>query len=223
MTVSTQQKKGLWLVISLILILVVFAVCVFALVIWQGSQKPESSTLQNPTPPEPVTVEIPIDQYSVIGMSAEVLTLEPGDVSIFIPAGALSQTGQFFLTAREANLLAEAGQPGWSRPYVINLEYKDSSGNVLPAVTLYQPIEICFFVEDGLWSDYLDRPEAFKVEVYEDTATPPSWMALSFYSYPNRHQICGLAPHLSLFALAVQDLDAIQATETPPGVYDPAP
>lgn len=227
------MTRNKWLVIGglIIAVPVISGLIVAVLyVVWKfGSQQPESSLRDAiPTLVE-ATVEVPINQAVMIGMESESFTFSPGEVSLFIPANALNRKGQISITQKEADLLAEAGDPGWRRPYVYNVEITDSLGLELDAV-VNNFVEVCFMMDEALWTDYQNSPGIFQLQLYDESQSPPRWESLAMNVYPDRHQVCGKTSHFSLFSLAYQEpatptfepgsSGEMIETETP-GVYEP--
>jgi hypothetical protein len=141
--------------------------------------------------------------------------------------------GQVSITPKEPDLLAEAGEPGWRRPYVYNIEYKDSLGVVFDLAG-NSFVEVCFMLEGELWAAFQATPEIFQVQIYDESQSPPQWRASDQSVYPYRQQVCGITSQFSLISLAYQEPatptpepGSIQKmTETPvgtgtPGVYEP--
>jgi hypothetical protein len=189
--------------------------------VWQGSLPPESSVADIPTAEVQLTASIPLDSHALVGMSEGVVTFKPGEASVFIPAGALEQPGQMVLTSHQPDLLSELGEPGWRRPYVVNIEYQDLGGNLIADPVIIKPLEVCFVLDATLWIEYNDQV-LFRIERYDETQNPPAWVQLPLVMYLNRLQLCGTTQHLSLFALAVNDDLATMPTATPAiEVYNP--
>jgi hypothetical protein len=217
---GTYSSKSRLIVIVLVAILLI-VIGAFALIIWQGSKPPHSSTTENNAADTQAIAAIPLDSHVLVSMSAGEVIFVPGDMTVFIPAGAVDRAGKVILTRREADLLSEVGEPGWRRPYVVNIEYQDANGNAITDQVIKKPIEVCFILDNELWGKYLDGVP-FQVEVYDEAKDPPVWAPLPFYAYQNHYQICGTTMHFSLFALAVKDVVVTEPTPTnAPGLYNP--
>jgi hypothetical protein len=231
-----MKIKKWHVVCSLIIIVPVISGLVVGVLymVWRiGSQPPESSIRDAiPTFVE-ATAEVHINQPMMIGMNSGSLVLNPGEVSLFIPANALSRMGQISITPREADLLAEAGEPGWRRPYIYNVEVKDSFGALID-VAVNGFVEVCFVMDEGMWTDFQNSSGKYQIQLYDESQSPPRWVPLQMQVYPYRQQVCGIASGFSLFCLAYQEpatstlepLSPQKMTETPtgtgtPGVYEP--
>ncbi len=212
-----------------IMILFIGIIIILLTVVWViGLKQPKSSTSEAVPELVKAEVEIQLDQSVIVGLNSNSIAIIPGEVSMFIPSNAISQYGQITFTPKEADILSEAGDPGWKRPYVYNVEFKDENGTLID-VEVNQFVEICFMMDDVLWNDFLDRPETFQIHFYDESKSPIRWEALSMNTYIFRQQVCGETSHFSLFALAYQEPPTptvepsltIESTETPEGVYVP--
>lgn len=230
-----EIKKLSWV---RVLILLGFFLVILIIVWGTGLKKPESSTVVEIPTLVKADVEFLVNQAVLVGIDSSSVVFNPGGVHLFIPANALNKFGQISFIPKEADLLAEAGEPGWKRPIVYNIEFKDSFGGVME-VDINGFIEVCFMLDEILWADYQERPEKFEVQFYDESQSPIQWVSLQKNTYPSRQQICGETNHFSLFSLAYQEPatptpspsatsesteTATQTpleTETPDGVYEP--
>ncbi len=216
-----QKKKSFGPVLFITAILLVIVALIIALIISIGKNAPEISTTESKPMLVQISGTIPLDSNVLASISGGVNSVPVDDGSIFIPAGALDKSGQLVLTMREPNLLSEVGTPGWRRPLVLNVDYKDGNGADIVDVKINTPLEICFTLSNDLWNEYVSGIP-MRVEVYEDSGGSPAWVPLASYEYGVRHQICGMTSHLSLFALAVNDVAIIEPTQTTtPDLYVP--
>jgi hypothetical protein len=184
---------------------IIVALFALVLVVWQGSRAPESSTTNSIPTLKQVTAEVQTTNNALlVSMLSGQIVFKPGDCTLFIPANALDKPGEISLTPREANILAEAGEPNWERPLVVNVEYKDGLGNPIKDYTINIPVEICFVLDETMWNTYATRPQDFEVQFYSEDENPPRWIPLDLLEQPNHRQLCGESSHLSLFSLAVK-------------------
>jgi len=219
MSPSRNNNAGWFIFVVALGLISLVLLGILVLIVWQGSQPPESSVMNIASAEVPLTASIPLDSHTLVSMSEGQVTFGPGEASLFIPAGALEQAGQVILTAFQADLFSELGDPGWRRPYMVNIEFKDLGGNLVADPEILKPIEVCFVLDATLWIEYNDQVD-FRIERYDESQSPPTWVQLPKYFYENRQQLCGTTQHLSLFALAVNDVLATMPTATP-AIYSP--
>ena len=80
-----------------------------------------------------------------------------GETHMYMPMGATHQTGYVSMILREPNLYALAGNPGWTRPFVVNYEYRTYPGLPASSISFFKPVLICFQLNQELWQDYVRR------------------------------------------------------------------
>lgn len=130
------------------------------------------------------------------------LTLSANRVVIYVPSDATHLQGTFSVVQRDPATMTEANTSNWVRPQIVNVEYLDGNGIPYPQVIFLHPIEVCFNLEPKQWRAYQQHPEQFMVQYYAEDQTPPFWQTLSMSTHAERSQLCGISPHLSIFALA---------------------
>ena len=193
---SGEDTRVPKLAISLILLLIV---SVIALVILIGSQRPDSST-------RAASFEYAIATEQVV--SGEDIIIGVDYATLYVPSGAVTVAGTITIFSRESDLFPLSGEPGWSRPMAVNIEYRNEQGALYPFVSFAKPAQICFQVTRQRWNDYLSRSDEFQVQYYDERQEPPRWVSLPFSANSDHSQLCGQTDHLSLFALAIK-MDAV--------------
>jgi hypothetical protein len=185
-----------------------------ALVVIQGLKPPESSTRDG------VIEFVQATEHITSGVD---ITVNVETVSVYVPKNAINEAGSIFITLREPNLFPVAGEPGWMRPQIVNVEFRNSRGIPSPEISFLSPIEICFSVNQEQWRDFSNRTKSYHVQYYAEKQNPPRWESLSVKTYPDRFQICGLTNHLSLFSLAIKLQVMVPETgvTSTPGLYEP--
>jgi hypothetical protein len=192
----------------------VLAAGLIVLVVTQGLRPPQSSTQDG---------SMNFVQATESFTSGVDITINVDSVTVHVPRNAINETGSIFITLRESDLFPAAGEPGWIRPQVVNVEFRNSQGIPSPQVTFLSPMEICFTLNQEQWTDFSTRPDAYHVQYYAEQRNPPRWESLSTKTYLERLQICGLTNHLSLFSLAIMLQVVVPATgdTSIPGPYAP--
>jgi hypothetical protein len=142
------------------------------------------------------------------------MTLSQGNTTLLVPAGATNLIGYLSLVPGEPNQYPAAGDPGWTRPVIVGIEYRDDEGTPTPGFSFLKPIEICFTLNDSQWQDYGDRLDAYQVEYYAENLGVSRWIVLPRVTQPDTHQLCGTTDFPSLFALAAKNPDPTR-TPTP--------
>jgi len=181
----------------------VVAVILIGIFVWQGFREPESSLISDTPVMMQSTVEVIPDKASAV-------SIMNGKVEVKIPEEAVDSQGFINLVLREPDLFPEAGEPGWSRPYIVNVEFLDSEGNQAPSPPLMSPVEICFELDDEEWDFCQTAAEGetmCKVQNYDNVAVPSVWVDLPKLVYKSKQMICGETTHLSLFALAMKGFE----------------
>jgi hypothetical protein len=187
--------------------IIIFAIGLIVLVVTQGLKPPDSSTQAG-------IVEIvqSTDEFTPV----EDVSINVENVTVYIPKNASTQAGELLVTFREPDLFSDSGEPGWTRPQVINVEYRNGEGTSLTEITFSQPIEICFSFTQELWSNFKSKPDDYQIQYYAEQETPRLWQSLARKTYDENLQLCGLTDHLSLFALAIkQELIIVDTGATP--------
>jgi len=173
---------------------VVLAFIVIALVILVGLEPPDSSIQVS-------TLEFVIAADEV--HPKENLIVSAGNVTLYVPNDAIDVAGSIAITTREPNLFSLEGE-GWSRPNVVNIEFRSAEGLPLPLVVLAKPAQVCFKITQDQWLDYLLRPDEYLVQFYDQLLVPAQWVPIGMAEDAEQNQLCGLTDHLSLFALAIK-------------------
>lgn len=187
-------------------------------VIWMGLSNPKSSTVE-PTLPALVQAKVKISNNTAlyIPITGQAVGLQPGDVIAMIPFESTSSEGYLSIIKREANMFPNAGELGWNRPSIVNVEFIDEAGQTIVGFEFDKPIEICFVLSNESWQDFIHNRDNYQIQLYKDN--PVNWKSLPQAFHYDLHQLCGLSKHLSLFALAVRG--ELQATGTPTDIYVP--
>ena len=192
-----------------------FLVCLFILVFWQGFIKPESSLLNDSSIWEKREADIPENESFLMSMKSGVIVpFMPEDIMVFVPANSSSDLSKLEITLHDSSVLTESETSEWVRLQVVNVEVKDKQGKIIEVQDLSVPIEVCFTLDEKTWEDYLSRKEAYGVQFYTETSEGMDWDFIEVASYPVRKQICGVTPHLSFFALAVDPNFVASPTST---------
>ena len=136
------------------------------------------------------------------GPSGEIQTITQGPVTVYVPPDATTEAGSINISLASPGQALVADDSGWKRAYVVNVEFRNPSGNPLPQVSFKEPVEICFNLTQQEWQMFMAQTDAYQVQHFDEQATPPAWVMLPEKTYPARRQLCGQTAHLSLFALA---------------------
>ena len=191
-------------------VIVIFALVVIgALALVTGSHQTDSY-------PQVSIQTLPVDSSKA---SREIIpsldmNLSLGETSLYVPKGATNLAGYLSMDPREPNLYPMDGDPGWSRPIVVNIEFRNYQGSPSHNITFFQPVQICFQIDAERWLDFTRRLDAYQVEYHAEGLGVSRWIMLSRSTDPENHEVCGSADHLSLFALAIKPEEPTQ-TPTP--------
>jgi hypothetical protein len=197
---------------SLIILLAVMMIPVIILV---GSGQPFSNTRRGGTE----FVQIPQKQNN-----AQEIIVSFDKVTLYVPEDATDLTGNFVISPRQPDLYSFASEPEWSRPIVVDIEYRNEEGVNYPGITFSKPVNICFTLTLEQWTDFTQRPDGFQVQYYDDKQSPSRWVSLSLSMDPERYELCGQTDHFSTYALAVKSVEVIPitgATLTPTATPSP--
>jgi len=187
-----------------LIIIILLVVSVIALVILIGSQRPDSSTQAG-------TFEFAIATQVIA--SGEDLVVGINNATLYLPKDAIGISGSIAIFPREPNLFTSPNDTKWSRPLVVNVEFRDANGKPLTNVPFTKPAEICFKITKERWADYTRHPDEYEVHTYAEDKNPPAWEPLALVTHPDRFQLCGETDHFSLFALATKPETKIPLTE----------
>lgn len=166
-------------------------------------------------PESPQFVQIP--QKHTTG---EEIVVSADRTTVYVPKEGIDLTGNIVILLRQPNSFSFAGDPDWSRPIVVDIQYHNEEGVHYPGLTFSEPVSICFTLTPGQWIDFAERPDEFQVQYYDSQQSPSRWVALPAVMDPDRNELCGQTEHLSIYALAIKSVQQIPvtgATETPTG------
>jgi hypothetical protein len=178
-----------------VVVLGLLLIGIVALVILQGRTKPVSSTQAGSILAAQATQQVTLGQPTTVNV---------GTITVYVPANATKTAGTVVIIPREPNLYPVAGEIGWNRPQVVNIEFRNTSSTPQPQVTLAQPAEVCFQLTSNQWNDYTQKKDSYQVQYYDESQTPARWVPLPLTTHPQQAQICGQTSHFSLFALAIK-------------------
>ena len=182
---------------------IIISVILVSVVVLIGSEPPDSSIQVS-------TLEFVIATGEVF--PSEDLNVSVGTVTLYVPNDAIDIAGSIAMTTREPNLFPVAGETEWSRPHVVNIEFRTAEGILVPFVILSKPAQLCFKVTPEQLQDYLSHQDKYQVHYYAEQQDPPGWEYIPMVSYPERNELCGQTDHLSLFALAIKREPGIPVT-----------
>ena len=187
-------------------------------VIWMGLSNPQSSTTE-PTLPALVQsrAKVSNDYASYISVTGQNIEIHPDDVIVKIPDEAINTKGFLSIIKREAEMFPDAGEPGWNRPNIANIEFLDDLEQRIERFEFEKPIEICFVLDNETWKDFIHNRDYYQVQIFIEE--PANWVSLPITFNYDRHELCGISKRLSLFALAINGEP--QATGTPTKIYEP--
>jgi hypothetical protein len=214
--ISLRNGKILW-----IIVLAVLVIGLSGLAIWLALSRPPGIMAEAPSPyMAQATGEVSLEYGVMMSMmTGETIRFMPGDVLLFVPARATDVEGAISIISREPDLFPDAGEAGWSRPQIVNVEYLDPNGIPYPKISFVRPLEICFAMTEEDWALFASRPEDYQVQVYDEGNSAPAWKAVPQVEHSDRFQLCGVTDHLSLFALAIKG--QVAPIETMTGPYEP--
>jgi len=187
-------------------------------VIWMGLSNPQSSTTE-PTLPALVQsrAKLSNDYASYISINGQNIENHPDDVIVKIPAEAIFSKGFLSIIKREAEMFPDAGEPGWNRPNIVNVEFYDGLEQRIIGFEFEKPIEICFVLSNDTWQDFIHNRDYYQIQLFIED--PANWLSLPQSFNYDRHELCGKSKQLSLFALAINGEP--QPTGTPTKIYEP--
>ena len=152
------------------------------------------------------------------GPSGQIQTITQGPVTVYLPPDATTEAGSINISLASPGQALVADDSGWNRAYVVNVEFRNPSGNTLPGISFNEPVEICFNLTQQEWQAFMAQIDAYQVQHYDEQANPPAWVRLPEKTYPARRQLCGQTAHLSLYALATKlELPVTAPTSINPG------
>ena len=92
---------------------------------------------------------------------------------VYVPAGAFDTKGTILVINREPDLFPEAGETGWRRPIIINVEFQDPEGNPVPGLKFTKPVQICAGLSDDGWKQYTRIRNDFRIQTYNENGGRP--------------------------------------------------
>lgn len=193
--------------IFLLAFIVLLSLGLLVLVVWMSSHSPQSSVAE-PTFPALIqsSADVTIGQPMLVSMkSGQITRFKPGDVMVMIPGGAMELDGYIEIINREPDMYVDSGEPGWSRPIIANIVFKDMDGEPQKNMKFRKPLEICFGMDAETWQEYFPNHTSYQVQRYDMSQDPPKWVDLPKREYADRYQLCGKSSRLSLFGLAIND------------------
>jgi hypothetical protein len=171
------------------------------IVMWQGSSPPDSS-VSNASP------VFRQDSAQVLPDRPVVIEHSSGGVTLNVPCCSLGIGGTITMVEREPDLLSEPyWEKVWSRPKVIQTEFTDRSGEVVPNAYSSTALEVCFTLTKEQRQELLEEPNRIEIQYYDNMYRPYEWRRLSSYASEDGQKICAQVSRLSLFALAVMNED----------------
>ena len=132
--------------------------------------------------------------------------------TLYIPKDATDLTGTFVISPRQPDLYSFASEPEWSRPIVVDIEYRNAEGVNYPGITFSKPVSICFTLTPEEWEDFSQRPDDYQVQHFDDKQFPSRWVSLPRTKDPDGYELCGQTDHFSIYALAIKLGEVIPVT-----------
>jgi len=190
---TTGEKPGTPRIAVVVVLLLLAGI--IGLVVLQGMTRPASSTQAGSILAAQATRQVTPGQPSTVNV---------GTITVYLPANATTAPGTVVIIPREPDLYPAAGEIGWNRPQVINIEFRNTASTPQPQITLSQPAEVCFQLTANQWDAYKQTPDSYQVQYYDESQNPPRWAPLPLTTHDQQAQLCGQTTHFSLFALAVK-------------------
>jgi hypothetical protein len=151
---------------------------------------------------EPVMVQ---DVGPVLADRPVVIEHSSGEFVLSAPCCALGVGGTIRLEKEEPDILSEPERAkAWYRFKVIQAEYTNPAGEVIPHAYSSTPMEACFVLSGLEWQQYQSAPENYQIQYYDDLHNPHSWQRLPAYPSDEDPAVCAQVNRLRLFALAVR-------------------
>jgi hypothetical protein len=132
--------------------------------------------------------------------------------TLYVPEDATDLTGNFVISPRKPDLYSFASEAEWSRPIVVDIEYRNAEGVNYPGITFSKPVSICFTLTLEQWEDFSQRPDDFQVQHYDEKQSPSRWVSLPRTKDPDGYELCGQTDHFSIYALAIKPAAVIPVT-----------
>ena len=199
---------------------IVLAALVIILVFIIGSRQPSSSTQDG---------SIQFVQVTQQFIPGKDLTINVGNVAVYVPEDATTLEGTVSVIQREPNLFSDESFPGWVRPEVVNVEYLNGEGIPYPQLAFSKTIQICFKFAVERWLAYQRNPDGYQIQYYAEEQDPPVWLPIQMWASQVNLRLCGETYYPSLFALAIWQEGAgsvpgetATPVRNPPGPIPPA-
>lgn len=176
---------------KLAIILMVFMICLAGLMV-----------LHSWTETKDIVSPIQILLGTPQGPAPESIVTRQGNVTVYMPPNATNLEGSIFILPAEDNQLA--ADDGWTRPIVVNIEFRSPDGTPVHDISFFQPLEVCFSLTEEQWQSLKKDSRGFQVQSYAEEKNPPRWEVLPQTSYATQFQLCGKTYNLSVFGLATK-------------------
>jgi len=199
-----ERRPSLQLILS---ILVGIGVVIYlGMILYLSSKKPDSSTQEGAMQVVQATIKITLEpeQEVEISFSSKLAPPNTDDVVLVFPSGTPDETFTIRISSRDLNTLSESGIPGWQHINVINVEIINKDNGPIDV-----PVDVCFVLSDENWSLFMTNPDSYRVEYFDESFSPASWIPLTKTSMEERHMVCGQTTNLSLFALSTKNIDQV--------------
>lgn len=207
----TRNERNIRRMIILLVALILLALCLIGILIWQGLTKPEmSKTQESPELLQVVgTLKKGEDLFLVSG---------GGDISVLVPACAIDRKGTIVLTPLGKYINDQISSDSiWTRIRTADISFYNSTGKLVENLEVKCPIQVCFTLTDEEWERYLKVPEDFEIQYLDHNTGNQIWITLLALTYHDSHELCAYHNQLGLFGLAIKNI-----TQTDPGgIYDP--
>ena len=173
---------------------------------WQSASGPPRSSFAEGGPA--------LVQVTAAAVPTETITLHlpKTGVIVSIPASAVAAQGKWSLSSLQPQTFA-APNDAWQRLQVINLQFFDPGGAVVPQPNIAVPLELCFDLDAEEWAALHQRP--YQIQHYEAPESHVRWVSVPFREDAGAQSLCAEVQNVSLFALAVPIV-------SPPGTLTPA-
>lgn len=209
-----ERRPSLRLILSIVVGVAV--VIYLGMILYLSSRKPDSSTQEGAMQVFQATIEITLEpaREVEISFSSKMAPPDMDDVVLVFPSGTPDETYTIRISSRDLDTLSEVGVPGWQHLNVINVEIMNKENAPIEV-----PMEVCFVLTNESWNEFITTPGSFRVEFFDETLSPASWIPLTQNILDDRHMICGMATKLSLFALSTNNVNQITPPEA--GTHEP--
>lgn len=193
-----------------VLIIIALVVISGSMVILLRSRSADGVSIQTNPQTNPQANPVVLERVTKAISSDADTTLSLGDMTLYVPTGATNLAGFISINPGQPNLFPAAGEPGWTRPVIVSVEYRDNEGTLASGISFLKLVQICFKLNDAQWQDFNQRLNAYQVQYYAENLGLSRWIVLPRVTNPDKQQVCGAADHLSMFALAIKPADPTQ-------------